>query len=97
MTDEPPDASEADKLKDLDKRLEAIEARKRTTVDTGAELGANQGFKVLGELIGGIFGGLGLGYLFDRFAHTLPWGMIAGTILGMVAAIYAIIKSSQDR
>ncbi|MEI9905797.1 MAG: AtpZ/AtpI family protein [Asticcacaulis sp.] len=97
MTEEPPDRSEADELKDLDERLKAIEARTRKSVDSGAEVGANKGFQVLGELLGGIFGGLGLGYLVDRFAHTLPWGMIAGTILGMVAAIYAIIKTSQDR
>ncbi len=97
MTEEPPDRSEADELKDLDERLKAIEARTRKPVDSGAEVGANKGFQVLGELLGGIFGGLGLGYLVDRFAHTLPWGMIAGTILGMVAAIYAIVKTSQDR
>ncbi len=68
MTEEPPDRSEADELKDLDERLKAIEARTRKSVDSGAEVGANKGFQVLGELLGGIFGGLGLGYLVDRFA-----------------------------
>ncbi len=97
MSEELPQGSEGDPLDDLDKRLKAIEARKRKTVDAGAEVGAGKGFQVLGELLGGIIGGLGLGYLVDRFAHTLPWGMIVGTILGMVAAIYAVVKSSQDR
>ncbi len=97
MTDEPPDRSEADKLKDLDQRLKAIDARTRKSVDSSAEVGANKGFQALGELIGGIIGGLGLGWVVDHFAHTKPWGMIVGTLLGMVAAIYTIIKSSQNR
>ena len=97
MSEELPQGSDGDELDDLDKRLKAIEARQRKTVDAGAEVGASKGFQVLGELLGGIIGGLGLGYLVDRYAHTLPWGMIVGTILGMVAAVYAIVKSSQDR
>ncbi len=97
VIDEPNNGSEDDELKDLDARLKAAEARTRKTADAGAEVGANQGFQVLGELIGGIFGGLGLGWLVDHYVHTLPWGMIVGTILGMVAAIYAIVKSDRNR
>lgn len=98
VTDEPPDGSKTDDLDDLDRRLKAIEARRRKTVDTKAEVGANKGFQVLGELLGGILGGLGLGWLADTYVfHSLPWGMIVGTILGMIAAMYAIIKSSQSR
>lgn len=98
MTDEPPDGSRADELEDLDQRLKAIEARKRKSVDTSAEVGANKGFQALGELLGGILGGLGLGWCADTYVfHSTPWGMIVGTLLGMVAAIYAMIKSGQKR
>ena len=98
MTDEPPDGSKADELEDLDQRLKAIEARKRKSVDADAEVGANKGFQALGELLGGILGGLGLGWCADTYVfHSKPWGMIIGTLLGMVAAIYAMIKSSQNR
>lgn len=98
MTDEPPNGSEDDKLEDLDQRLKAIEARKRKSVDTSAEVGANKGFQALGELLGGILGGLGLGWCADTYVfHSTPWGMIIGTLLGMVAAIYAMIKSNQNR
>lgn len=98
VTDEPPDGSEADRLEDLDQRLKAIEARKRKSVDTSAEVGANKGLQALGELVGGILGGLGLGWCVDTYVfHSKPWGMIVGTLLGMVAAIYAMIKSSQKR
>ncbi len=97
MTDEPPDGNSDDKLEDLDKRLKAIETRERKTHDSSAEVGANKGYQALGELVGGILGGLGLGWLVDNYAHTRPWGIIVGSLLGMVAAVYAIVKSSQDR
>jgi len=85
-----------DQLKDLDQRLKAIEVReRREKPDASAEIGANAGYQALGELIGGILGGLGLGWLCDHYLHTLPWGMIAGAILGMVAAVYTIVKTSQ--
>ncbi len=96
MTDEPPDKTSADdRLSDLDKRLKEIESRKRETVDSSAEVGANKGYQALGELIGGILGGLGLGWLCDKYLHTGPWGVIIGSILGMVVAVYAIVKTGQ--
>jgi len=97
VTDEPPDkSSDQDELNDLDKRLKAIEARKRKTHDVSGEVGANQGYQALGELIGGIVGGLGLGWLSDTYLHTRPFGVIIGAILGMIVAVYAIVRSSRN-
>ena len=98
MTDEPPDeASTDDELKNLDDRLKAAEARQRKTVDASAEVGTNQGLQVLGELVGGILGGLGLGWAVDHYLwHAKPLGMIIGVLLGMVASIYLIVKRSQS-
>ncbi|WP_035430013.1 AtpZ/AtpI family protein [Asticcacaulis sp. AC466] len=96
MTDEPPDKSDQDELNDLDKRLKAIEARKRETPDYSGEVGANKGYQALGELIGGILGGLGLGWLSDEYLHTRPWGIIIGGILGMIVAVYAVVRSGRD-
>ncbi len=96
MTEEPPDGTSDDKLEDLDNRLKAIEARERKSNDVGAEVGANQGFQVLGELIGGILGGLALGWGVDKYVlHSQPWGMIVGSVLGMVLAVYVVAKRSQ--
>lgn len=93
MADDPDDEA----LKDLDERLKAIDARQRPEKDVSAEAGAGQGFKVLGELFGGIFVGLGLGWVVDHYVlHTTPWGMIVGCLLGMVAAVYAVVKSGQN-
>ncbi|MGZ3297555.1 MAG: AtpZ/AtpI family protein [Asticcacaulis sp.] len=96
MTDDP-DETDSEKLKDLDDRLKTIEARKRPVSDPSPEAGVNKGYQALGELFGGILIGLGLGWVVDHYVHTTPWGMTVGTILGMVAAIYAIVKSGQSR
>ncbi|MDI7774055.1 AtpZ/AtpI family protein [Asticcacaulis sp. EMRT-3] len=98
MTDELPDESSAkNKLSDLDKRLTAIETRERKEKpDSGAEVGASKGYQALGQLLGGIVGGLGLGWVSDHYLHTLPWGMIIGAIFGMVLSVYLIAKTSQS-
>ena len=98
MTEEPDDRDPDGKaLKDLDARLDAIDARKRQVKDAPAEAGMNTGYQALGSLFGGIFVGLGLGWVVDHYVHTTPWGMVVGCLLGLVAAIYTIVKAGQDR
>ena len=38
--------------------------------------------------MGGVLGGLGLGWLFDRIAHTAPWGLIGGLVIGTGLSAY---------
>jgi len=98
VTDEPDNAdSDGKALKDLDARLKAIDARKGAARDKPAEAGMNAGYQALGSLFGGILVGLGLGWVVDHYVHTTPWGMLVGTLLGLVAAIYTIVKAGQDR
>jgi len=69
--------SEAERLKALDAHLKVIEARQlKKEKDWTSEKGSHAGMQVLGELLGGIFGGLGLGYLLDQATGSTPWGMI---------------------
>ena len=42
-------------------------------------------FMVGTHIVGGIIAGLLLGYLFDHFFKTEPWGLIVGFLLGVVA------------
>ena len=49
---------------------------------------------MLGEVLGGVLGGLGLGWLLDRLAHTGPWGVIGGLLIGSGVSIYAAVKTA---
>ncbi len=91
---EGPPSDEA--LQRFDQRLETLAAAQKRGPDrfVGAEGGASAGYRVLGELIGGLLSGLGLGWLFDRFAHTAPLGLIVGVLIGTAAAVYVAVRSA---
>ncbi len=38
--------------------------------------------------------GLGLGLLIDRFAHTAPWFLLLGLILGIAAGAYSVVRTA---
>jgi ATP synthase protein I len=84
-------------LKRFDERYQAVAkstARKPREFDKGG--GAEAGYRVLGELFGGIFGGLGLGWVLDRYVGTTPWGVIGGVVIGTVLAVYLIYRSAEQ-
>jgi ATP synthase protein I len=90
-----PDENSRDALKRLDHRLGAFEAsRKARTPATGLGGEAGTGYRLLGQLLGGVFGGLGLGWLIDRFAHTGPWGLLGGLAIGAVGSIWAAVMTA---
>jgi ATP synthase protein I len=93
MTDPDEDSEEA--LTRLGVRLDAIDAtRTRRAAPIGEATGAGEGYRLLGTLIGGVLGGLGLGWCFDRLAHTAPFGLIGGLLIGAAASIYTVVRSA---
>ncbi|MFH1182781.1 MAG: AtpZ/AtpI family protein [Candidatus Moraniibacteriota bacterium] len=53
------------------------------------------GFQMAILIVGGILGGIGLGYLADKYLVIAPWGIIFGIILGVIlggAAVYRIVS-----
>ncbi|MFL5295661.1 MAG: AtpZ/AtpI family protein [Phenylobacterium sp.] len=53
-----------------------------------------QGYRFVGEVVGGVLGGVGLGWLVDRFAHTSPWGVIGGLLIGSGLSIFAAVSAA---
>jgi ATP synthase protein I len=83
---EPPDEA----LESLDQRLGAAEAAQARKVSGETHRAVAQGYRFVGEVVGGVLGGVGLGWLLDRFAHTAPWGMIGGLLVGTGLSIFSV-------
>jgi len=80
--------------KRLDARLEAFEAD-RVAKPTGlANAFTSSGSRFLGEVVGGVLGGAGFGWLLDRFAGTGPWGLIGGLLIGTGLSIFVAVRSA---
>jgi ATP synthase protein I len=91
-----PDEDSHEALKRLDQRLDAFDGQRasKAPAEGSVESGVGQGYRLLGEVIGGVLGGIGLGWVVDYFAHTTPFGVVVGLLLGTAASAYAAMKSA---
>jgi ATP synthase protein I len=90
-----PDLSSQGALKRLDKQLETFEAdRSAKPVPLGMGGGASDGYRLLGQILGGVFGGVGLGWLLDHYAHTRPFGVVGGVLIGSALSIYTTFRTA---
>ncbi len=89
-----------------DARIDALETRlnaarereeERNPPVKGADANYRSGNRVLADLLGGILGGTVIGWVFDYFVGTLPWGLLAGLSLGTIVAFRNIIRSANQR
>jgi len=51
----------------------------------------------LANLLGGIIGGLVIGFAIDALLGIAPWGLLTGLFLGTVSAFRSIILSANTR
>jgi len=77
----------------LDERLAAFDAG-GPKPRTGMGSGAADGYRLLGQMLGGVLGGVGLGWLLDRFAHTGPFGVVGGLLIGTTLALVTTIRTA---
>ena len=72
----------------FDARLDALAtSQRRGSGRPDMESGAGAGYRLIGELVGGVLTGLGLGWVVDRFAGAAPWGLMGGRLRGTGTAI----------
>tara|TARA_R110002020_G_scaffold86731_6_gene214120 strand:+ start:3603 stop:4007 length:405 start_codon:yes stop_codon:yes gene_type:complete len=73
-------------------------ARRSVEPGEGSSKEARQGYalavKLSSEFIAGVIVGALLGYVFDRFLGTSPWGLIVFLILGFCAGVLNILRST---
>ncbi len=82
----------------LDARLKAARQREETQTappaSDGADANYRAGNRVLADLVGGITGGLFLGWVIDQFAGTRPWGLLVMMFCGIGVAFRNIVRNS---
>jgi ATP synthase protein I len=91
-----PDDESQEALKRLQTRLDALTAERapKASTEKSAESSMGEGYRLLGEVIGGVLGGLGLGWVVDHFAHTTPFGLVIGMLLGTAVSAYAAMQTA---
>jgi ATP synthase protein I len=89
-----PDDAPEEALKSLDERLGAVEAQRAAVQGGDAQRAAAQGYRFLGEVVGGVLMGAALGWLIDRFAWTSPLGLIIGLLGGTAFSIFVAVRSA---
>jgi ATP synthase protein I len=93
-----PDEESQEALRRLDQRLDAFDGQRASKPDAAAgvaERGVGEGYRLLGEVIGGVLGGLGLGWVADAFAHTVPIFTVVGLLLGTGLSAYMAVRGAE--
>jgi ATP synthase protein I len=92
---------------DEDARIDALEARLKAAREReeqrnrpkvqGTDANDRSGNRALASLLGGIIGGLVIGFAVDSLAGIAPWGLLTGLFLGTVSAFRSIILAANTR
>jgi ATP synthase protein I len=101
---EPGDRSGASRDGDLERRTRTLEAAlsaKRAAEDAekariaGKDVsGYANALRLSSEFIAGIVVGASIGWFFDRFVGTAPWGLIVFLLLGFAAGVFNVLRSA---
>jgi ATP synthase protein I len=86
----PTKESREEAIKRLHESASALEAKAQAgqSAEFAAHAVTGQAYKIIAELLGGVFVGLAIGFGVDRFFGTSPWGLLVGVLLGFALAIY---------
>ena len=95
MSTQPESREEA--IKRLTESASAMEARnaRELSHEAAGQAAAGQAWRILADLFGGVFVGLALGFIVDRFAGTGPWGLIGGLLLGFAVSVFMAWRTAQ--
>jgi ATP synthase protein I len=90
-----------------DARIDALEARLKAAREReeqrnrpkvqGTDANYSSGNRALASLLGGIIGGLVIGFAVDALAGIAPWGLLTGLFLGTASAFRSIILAAKTR
>ncbi|PTW62231.1 ATP synthase protein I [Breoghania corrubedonensis] len=78
----------------LSERSDRDEAEKKRASRTGNAAGYAQAVKLSSEFIAGVAVGAVIGWVFDQWLGTKPWGLIVFLLLGFVAGVLNVLRSA---
>lgn len=84
------------RLDDLGSRIQAKQRKHKKAVEVdknSTSSGVAQAMRLSSEFIAGVCVGAGIGYLFDKFLGTTPWGMIVFLLLGFGAGVLNALRA----
>lgn len=92
----PPESRE-EAIARLAKSASSLEARtaKPVSHEAAGQAAAGQAWRIIADLFGGVFVGLALGAIADRFFQTGPWGLIGGVLLGFAVSVWMAWSTAQ--
>ena len=78
----------------LDRRIAAAEAAQARKASGDSHRAMAQGYRFLGEVVGGVFMGAGAGWLADRFVTPPPLGLVIGLMAGAGLSIFVAVRTA---
>lgn len=82
-------------IKRLNAQADSLKARATPEPPQYGGAAAGYGYRIMAEMIGGVFVGLGMGWGFDLLVGSMPWGIIVGTLLGFGVSIWLAVHSAK--
>ena len=80
----------------LDRRIAAAEAAQARAASNDSHRAMAQGYRFLGEVVGGVLMGVGFGWLVDTFVTHRPGpGIVIGLFAGAGLSIFAAVRNAQ--
>lgn len=77
----------------LDKAAAEAKREEKAAPTSGGMQGMGLAFRVAAEFASGVLVGSGLGWIFDRFLGTSPWGLIVLLLLGFAAGVLNVLRA----
>ena len=92
-----PTESREEAIKRLNESASALEASnvRELSQDAAGHAAASQAWRIIADLMGGVFVGLAIGFVVDRILGTNPWGLIGGVLLGFAVSIWMAWRTAQ--
>ncbi|MEQ7154686.1 AtpZ/AtpI family protein [Brevundimonas aurifodinae] len=92
----PPESRE-EAIARLTRSASDLEARTTSEAqsDAAGRAVAGQAYKVVAQLLGGVFLGIAVGFGIDHYAGTAPWGVIGGVLVGFAVSLWMAWQTAQ--